>query len=80
MPKKIKVLGLGCAKCEALYDNVVQALDELGIDAEVTHVKDMIQIASYGVVTPPGLWVDGQLVFQGKVLSVEELKEIFQKL
>ncbi|MCS7279274.1 MAG: thioredoxin family protein [Thermodesulfobacteriaceae bacterium] len=80
MPKEIRILGVGCAKCEALYDNVIQALDELGIEAEVVHIKDMIKIASHGVMTTPGLWVDGKLISQGRIFSVEELKELFKKL
>lgn len=80
MPKEIRILGVGCAKCEALYNNVIQALDELGIDAKISHIKDMIKIASHGVMTPPGLWIDGKLISQGRILSIDELKELFKKL
>ena len=78
MAKEIKVLGPGCPRCEALYDNVVLALDELGIDATVEKVKDLGQIAAHGVMQTPGLVVDGKVVSQGKVLSVEEIKEILE--
>lgn len=78
MKREIKVLGPGCPKCELLYENVVKALDELGIEADLVKVKDFMQIAAHGVLTTPGLVVDGKLVSQGKVLSVEEIKEVLK--
>ncbi|MGC9108965.1 MAG: redox-active disulfide protein 2 [Caldimicrobium thiodismutans] len=78
MKREIKVLGPGCPKCELLYENVVKALDELGVEADIIKIKDFMQIAAHGVLTTPGLVVDGKLVSQGKVLSVEEIKEILK--
>ncbi|MFN3407031.1 MAG: thioredoxin family protein [Caldimicrobium sp.] len=80
MAKDVKVLGPGCPKCELLYENVVKALDELGMEAQITKIKDFVQIASHGVMTTPGLIIDGKLISQGKVLSVEEIKELLQKI
>ena len=42
-------------------------------------VRDLGQIAAHGVIQTPGLVVNGKVVSQGKVLSVEELKEILKK-
>jgi len=78
MKREIKVLGPGCPKCELLYENVVKALEELGMEAELIKVKDFMQIASHGVLTTPGLMIDGKLISQGKVLSVEEIKEVLE--
>lgn len=78
MKREIKVLGPGCPKCELLYENTVKALDELGIEANLIKVKDFMQIAAHGVLTTPGLMVDGKLVSQGRVLSVEEIKEVLK--
>ncbi|BAU23754.1 redox-active disulfide protein 2 [Caldimicrobium thiodismutans] len=78
MKREIKVLGPGCPKCELLYENVVKALDELGIPADLVKIKDFMQIAAHGVLTTPGLVIDGKLVSQGKVLSVEEIKELLK--
>lgn len=75
MAREIKVLGTGCPKCELLYENVVKALEELGIEANIVKVKDLMQIAAHGVMTTPGLIIDGKLVSQGKVLTVEEIKK-----
>lgn len=75
MLREVKVLGTGCPKCELLYENVVRALEELGIEADIVKVRDPMQIAVHGVLTTPGLIIDGKLVSQGRVLSVEEIKD-----
>ena len=69
----VKVLGGGCAKCNALED-------ELGMDTAIDHVTDFTQIAAYGVMTTPALVVDGKVVSYGKVLKKEEAKAIIQKV
>jgi len=78
MAKEIKILGPGCHRCESLYNNVIMALDELEVSATVEKVKDLGEIAAHGVMQSPGLVVDGKVISQGKILSVEEIKEILQ--
>ena len=75
----IKVLGLGCAKCNALEKAIREALAELGMDTTIDHVTDFAQIAAYGVMTTPALVVDGKVVSYGKVLGKDEAKSIIQK-
>jgi len=41
---EIKVLGSGCMKCRAAEEVVREALEELGVGAEVEHVKDLNEI------------------------------------
>ena len=79
MAREIKIFGQGCSRCEALYDHVILALDELGMEATVEKVRDLKQMAVHGIMNPPGLVVDGQVVSQGKVLSVDEIKKILAK-
>ena len=45
----IKILGGGCAKCNALEAATVDALRELGMDTTIDHVKEYEKIAAYGV-------------------------------
>ena len=72
----IEVLGSGCAKCEMLAKHAEQAAQELGLDFAVIKIKDPAAIARYGVMMTPALVVDGQVKLQGRVLSVEKLKEL----
>lgn len=75
----IKVLGSGCAKCNALEAAVKEALTGLGMDTAIDHVTDFSQIAAYGVMTTPALVIDGKAVSCGKVLSAEEIKALLKK-
>lgn len=74
----IKVLGPGCAKCNALEDAARAALAELDMDTTIDHVTDFAQIAAYGVMTTPALVVDGKVVSYGKVLKKEEAKRLIR--
>ena len=76
----VKVLGSGCAKCNALEEAARAALEELGMDAAIDHVTDFAQIAAYGVMTTPALVVDGKVVSYGKVLKKAEAKALIQKV
>ena len=75
----VKVLGTGCAKCNALEAATKAALEQLGMDTTVDHVTDFSQIAAYRVMTTPALMVDGKVVSYGKVLRTDEVVEILQK-
>ena len=73
---KLDVLGTGCAKCNALEAAVKQAADQLGLDYELEHVKDLARIASYGVMMTPALVVNGEVKVTGKLPSAAELTTI----
>ena len=75
----VKILGGGCAKCNALEAATVEALRELGMDTTIDHVRDFEKIAAYGVMTTPALVVDGQVVSYGKVLKKDEVISILKK-
>jgi small redox-active disulfide protein 2 len=74
--KQIQVLGPGCAKCKKLFDNVEQAVNELGIDCEVVKVTDINEITRYDIMMTPALTVDGTVKSSGSALSVKKVKEI----
>jgi small redox-active disulfide protein 2 len=71
----IKVLGMGCARCNELEKRVRDTLSELGIAANVEHVTDLKTLSAMGVLMTPGLVIDGKVVSQGKLLSKDELKK-----
>jgi small redox-active disulfide protein 2 len=76
----VKVLGSGCAKCNALEAATKEALAELGMETAIDHVTDFSQIAAYGVMTTPALVVDGKVVSFGKVLKKDEVAVILKKV
>lgn len=75
----VKVLGTGCAKCNALETATRAALEQLGMDTTIDRVTDFSQIAAYGVMTTPALVVDGKVVSYGKVLKTDEVVSLLHK-
>lgn len=76
--KNIKILGTGCAKCKTTYDNVMKALQELGIEAQVEKVEDIMKIMEYNVLTTPVLMIDEEMKVKGRVADVNEIKELLK--
>ena len=72
---KIEVLGMGCARCNKLEQQVHEALKELSIEAEVEKVSDLDKISSYGVLMTPGLVINGKVFCSGKIPAMADLKK-----
>jgi len=72
---KIEVCGPGCPRCQATAKNVIQALRELGKEAEVIKVTDFKEISARGVMMTPAVIIDGMKVCEGKIPSSEEIKK-----
>jgi len=72
--KKIQILGTGCAKCEQLAANAKQAAENLGLAYEMEKVTGINDIMAFGVMTTPGLVVDGEVKVVGKVLAPAEIE------
>jgi small redox-active disulfide protein 2 len=75
----IDVYGPGCANCKRLEQQTRDALANLGLDADVRKVEDIVAIAEAGVMRTPALGIDGRLVLQGRVPGVTELASIIKK-
>ena len=75
----IKIIGSGCPDCSKLYDNTLAALRELGLEAEVEKIGDLIEIVKLGVMSAPSLMIDGKLVVSGKVASQKEIVKLLKK-
>lgn len=76
---EIKVLGTGCPKCKTLEQATRNAVSELGIDANISKVEDIVDIMNYGVMRTPALVIDEKVIFSGRVPSASELKELISK-
>jgi small redox-active disulfide protein 2 len=76
---EVKVLGPGCANCHRMEELAKQAVKELGITAEVVKITDISQIAMHGILSTPGLVVNGKIKHSGKPLpSLEKVKELIK--
>lgn len=65
--KEIKVLGSGCRNCQTTYDLIKKVAAEKGTEVQIEKVEDIGRIMSYGVMSTPGVVIDGQVVHAGGV-------------
>ena len=73
---KIEVLGPGCANCQRLEAMARQAVADLGVEAEVEKITDVKEIMARGVMSTPGLVVNGKVVSKGRVPSASEVTSL----
>jgi len=71
-----QILGPGCMNCKKLAENTEAAAKELGIEYQLFKISDVGAITGFGVKRTPALIVDGKLVVQGRVPSVDELMSL----
>jgi len=65
--KNIKVLGTGCANCKRTLALIEETAKAKGVDVELEKVEDIGTIMSYGVMSTPGVVIDGKVVHAGGV-------------
>jgi small redox-active disulfide protein 2 len=71
--KNIKVLGTGCANCKTTLKLIEEAAKEKGVAVELEKVEDIQAIMSFGVMSTPGVVVDGKVVHAGGVPSRDKI-------
>lgn len=65
--KTIKVLGTGCANCRNTIRLIEEVAAEKGVAIELSKVEDLPEIMKYGVMSTPGVVVDGKVVHAGGI-------------
>ncbi|ABN06986.1 redox-active disulfide protein 2 [Methanocorpusculum labreanum Z] len=76
---KIEVLGTGCAKCKRLFANTEQAIKELNITVDLVKIETLDQIAERGVMMTPALIINDEIVAEGRVPDVKEIKALLSE-
>lgn len=74
----VKVLGSGCKNCRTLLENTKDAVNSLGISANIEYVTDMEKIAQYGVMSMPALVINEKVVSSGKVLKTQDIAPLLK--
>ncbi len=72
--KDIKVFGPGCKRCETAEKMIRDAAAKLGVDVTVGKVTDPREIAMAGIMSTPGISVDGKLVHSGGLPDAKKLE------
>jgi small redox-active disulfide protein 2 len=65
----IKVLGTGCANCRNTIALIEQAARNKGVAVTLAKVEELREIMGYGVMSTPGVVIDGKVVHAGGVPS-----------
>ncbi len=73
--KNIKIYGPGCKRCDAAENMVKDAATRLGVEATVEKVTDQREIAMAGIMSTPGISIDGKLVHAGGLPDKAKLDE-----
>lgn len=72
--KEIKVLGSGCANCNNTVKLIEETAQAAGVAIKLEKITDMAEILGYGVMSTPGVMVDGMLVHSGGVPSKAQVQ------
>ena len=72
---EIKILGGGCANCKRLEQIARKVVENLGVEAEFIKVTNYNEIADMGIMSTPGLVVNGKVVSSGRIPAEVEVEE-----
>ena len=70
---EIKILGMGCPKCQRLEELAREAAAEVSVTATFTKVKDMDAIMAYDVLSTPALVIEEEVKAVGRIPRKEEI-------
>lgn len=71
---EIKVLGAGCPTCDQLEQDLMGVIEELGVQADLEHIRDVKKISQYGVMGVPVIVINDKVKAVGSVPSKVRLK------
>jgi small redox-active disulfide protein 2 len=72
--KRIEVLGPGCRDCEVTCNVIREAARQAGVEVKVEKVTDLSRIVAYGVMSTPGVVIDGKVVHMGGIPAPDKVR------
>ncbi len=76
---ELKILGTGCKKCRLLEQHTRQAVEKLGLEADIEKVEDIAAISEYNILQTPALVVDGEVRVSGKIPSARDIVKLLSE-
>jgi len=76
MSINIKVLGIGCAKCQQTTSIIQEVISENNINAFVEKIEDVMKIVEYNIVSTPAVLINNEVKIKGRVPSKQEILDL----
>jgi small redox-active disulfide protein 2 len=76
----IRILGPGCYTCDKMEKDAREVTSELGIAADIQHIRDVDKIVEYGPGIYPALIINNTLYASGKAPSRQQLRIWLEEL
>jgi small redox-active disulfide protein 2 len=73
--RKIEVLGPGCSRCKETYRVVRQVVEADHLEVDVEKVESLERMIELGLITTPGVAVDGKVVLSGRIPKADEVRK-----
>jgi small redox-active disulfide protein 2 len=71
----IKVLGTGCCgSCQTTFALIEQVARSKGVAVQLRKVEDVREVAAQGLMSTPGVVIDGKVVHAGGIPSREKIE------
>jgi len=77
--KNIKILGTGCKTCETTLNLFRIAAEQAGVEIELEKVTNTVEILGYGVMSTPGIVIDGKVVHAGGLPGPDQIRQWISK-
>jgi small redox-active disulfide protein 2 len=74
---KVKVLGSGCSNCKTTAKLIEEIAHAAGKGVTIEKVEGIQDIMSYGILSTPGVVIDGVVVHAGGVPSRAKVESWF---
>ena len=71
----IKVLGTGCTNCKNTIALIEQVAQAQGVAVTLEKVQELRDIMAYGVMSTPGVVINGKVVHAGGVPSRDKVEQ-----
>jgi nucleotide-binding universal stress UspA family protein len=76
---KLQILGIGCRRSKALKENVLEALKRYPLNVALEEISEVDELMKFDISSTPALLINGQVVVEDAVLSVEEIRELLER-
>ena len=74
--QRIEVLGPGCTRCKETFRVVQHVVDAAGLDVEVVKDESIERMMALGLMSTPGIVIDGIVVLSGRIPKAEQVRQL----